>query len=315
MITYNHEEYISKAIDSILMQNVDFNFEIIVGEDCSPDNTRDILSNYEEKYPNKIKIINRKENIGVTKNFHDVLMRCKGKYIAFLEGDDFWTDKYKMQKQVDFLEKNTEYIGVAHECNIVDKNDNVLEKDMIKTNKVLSKFLNNKFNFNDNYNHGQVYHTATLLMRNIFCDKLEDYSILHSASSIVGDRTLAYLLLDKGNLYIMQDNMSAYRVVREKNGTNALSISYSRPVESKIQSTKQLIEIERYFKRKYNFSSKICREAAASFLWALKMKTNKHEILNLFKEFPIQRKLRILFYIISIFTMRPIKLLKNSKLL
>lgn len=110
MITYNHEKYISQAIESVLMQKTNFYFELIVGDDFSLDNTQNIINKIHLQYPDKIVPILRKKNIGMMPNFIDVLQNAKGKYIAILEGDDYWTDPHKLQKQVDFLEANPDYV-------------------------------------------------------------------------------------------------------------------------------------------------------------------------------------------------------------
>ena len=107
MITYNHADYIAMALDSILMQNGEFKLEIIVGEDCSSDNTRDILLAYREKFPDTIQLLLHEKNIGMNLNFAQTLEVCQGEYIAILEGDDYWTDPFKLQKQLDFLESNS----------------------------------------------------------------------------------------------------------------------------------------------------------------------------------------------------------------
>ncbi len=121
--TYNHEKYIAKALDSVLMQEVDFDYEIIIGEDLSTDNTRDILMNYKDKYPDKIKLFFRDKNIGQTKNGLLTWQSCRGKYVAMLDGDDFWQDPFKLQKQVDFLEDNPAYTISYHDSNLIDEND------------------------------------------------------------------------------------------------------------------------------------------------------------------------------------------------
>ena len=109
-ITYNHEKYINEAIDSFLMQETDFPFEIVIGEDCSTDNTRKIVEKYKEMYPNIIKLIVSENNVGMQANGQRTMDACKGEYIAACEGDDYWTDKNKLQIQKDFLESNPEYI-------------------------------------------------------------------------------------------------------------------------------------------------------------------------------------------------------------
>ena len=114
MITYNHENYIREAIDSILMQETDFEYEIVIGEDCSTDNTRAILLEYKEKHPHKFKLLLHENNLGLIENMLTTFRACSGKYIATLEGDDFWTDPLKLQKQVDFLEENEDYSMCYH---------------------------------------------------------------------------------------------------------------------------------------------------------------------------------------------------------
>ena len=114
MITYNHEKYIAEALDSILMQETDFDFDIVIGEDCSTDATRRIVLEYSRKYPDKIKLLLHNVNVGFISNLMYVLEACTGKYVAMCEGDDYWTDPFKLQKQVDFLEANKEYVLSTH---------------------------------------------------------------------------------------------------------------------------------------------------------------------------------------------------------
>ena len=103
VITYGQEKYIRQALDSIIMQKTNFKFEIIVGNDYSPDNTIEVLKEYRDNENYVFNIINREENIGATKNLYLCLKQAKGKYIAFLEGDDYWIDKNKLQKQFDYI--------------------------------------------------------------------------------------------------------------------------------------------------------------------------------------------------------------------
>lgn len=112
MITYNHEYYVVDAIKSILSQKGDFDLEIVIGDDCSTDNTPDILLEFQKQYPAIIKLNLRTKNVGVNKNFAETLFSCTGKYIAILEGDDYWIDECKLQKQLNFLETNSNYVLV-----------------------------------------------------------------------------------------------------------------------------------------------------------------------------------------------------------
>ena len=113
MITYNHEKYISKALDSILMQKTNFSYEIVIGEDCSTDKTRDILINYKKQYPDRFKLLLNEKNLGAYKNAHQALQACKGEYIAFLEGDDYWINPDKLQIQIEYMDAHPE-VGLVH---------------------------------------------------------------------------------------------------------------------------------------------------------------------------------------------------------
>lgn len=112
--TYNQATFISQGLDSVLAQRTSFDFEIIVSDDCSSDDTVAILKQYQERYPEKIRLILGDVNVGGTANFRRVIEASKAKYLAFLDGDDYFTDNYKLQKQVDFLERNTEYVACFH---------------------------------------------------------------------------------------------------------------------------------------------------------------------------------------------------------
>lgn len=120
-VAYNHEKYIETALKSFLMQETNFPFEIIVGEDCSSDDTFNIISRYREKYPNLIKVISNKNNVGMHKNFFRVFDAAKGEYIAICEGDDSWADKEKLQKQKDFMDSDEEYVVCYGAADIFDE--------------------------------------------------------------------------------------------------------------------------------------------------------------------------------------------------
>lgn len=107
--TYNHGPYIKQCIEGVLMQKTNFSFEYIIGEDYSTDETRKIVFEYAKKYPDVIRVITADYNVGSKANGRRCIRACRGKYMAICEGDDYWTDPLKLQKQVDFLEDNSEY--------------------------------------------------------------------------------------------------------------------------------------------------------------------------------------------------------------
>ncbi len=109
MLTYNQREFIAQAIESVLMQETSFTYQLVIGEDKSTDGTREICKDYAAKYPTKIKLNLNEKNLGLGANYVKTYAECTGKYVAICDGDDYWTDPCKLQKQVDFLIKNPGY--------------------------------------------------------------------------------------------------------------------------------------------------------------------------------------------------------------
>lgn len=202
MITYNHEMYITQAIEGVLGQNCQFPFELVIGEDCSNDNSRTICANYAEEYPHIIRPLPSDFNIGMMPNFIRTLNSCAGKYIALCEGDDYWTDPHKLQKQVDFLEANPEYVFTFHDCMILNQKtgqqsirigDRSIDNDV----DLISVILQNNIP------------TASLLFRNVL-----DYNTLPDWYMKIknGDYGLFVLLAERGPGHYIPEPMSVYRV-------------------------------------------------------------------------------------------------------
>lgn len=206
VLTYNHENYVSQALDSILRQVVKFDYEILVGDDASTDATVPILLKYKKKYPDIIKLFLNKENVGATRNAYNLLMKAKGEYLATCEGDDYWTDNNKLQIQVDFLENNMDFIGCSHEFTIVDK---VGKK---RRNQVLPwvKNKNDVFTINDFQGIFLPGQPSTFVRRNIINEL--DLNNLFTAHNMIGDRTLMLMYLMHGSFAILHKNMSCYRI-------------------------------------------------------------------------------------------------------
>ncbi len=121
MITFNHESFLESAILGVLQQQVEFELELIISDDCSPDNTRALVERFKSHHENGrfIRYFRHSENIGMQRNSRFALEQCRGKYIALCEGDDYWTDRTKLQKQVDFLEANGVYAGTYHDVQVL----------------------------------------------------------------------------------------------------------------------------------------------------------------------------------------------------
>lgn len=143
MITYNHEAYIAEAIEGVVMQKTNFPFELVIGEDFSTDNTRAICIEYQKKYPDIIRLRLPDKNQGMMLNWINNIESGLGKYIALCDGDDYWTDPYKLQKQVDFMEANPDFALCAHSvytlmCDKLDENIE-MERDILTTEDIILK--------------------------------------------------------------------------------------------------------------------------------------------------------------------------------
>ena len=228
-ITYNHEKYVEKALRSVCEQETDFTFEVVVGEDCSTDSTREILKRVADEYPDKVRLLFREKNFGrPTLNVYNTTMECRGEYLAYLEGDDYWTDKNKLQKQVAFLEEHPEYIACTHDCVMVDeKGDEITDKEMLKVGDLYK--WSGRFTFDD-YRHSEKWpgHYASVVSRNIYPEGKYDYTILYRAHDFVDDALILLFLLIQGDIYRMSEVMSAWRYVRKDTGTNWNSLSMKR---------------------------------------------------------------------------------------
>ncbi|MBP2283049.1 glycosyltransferase involved in cell wall biosynthesis [Flavobacterium sp. CG_23.5] len=206
LITYNHENYIKQAIDGILMQQVDFNWELIIAEDCSTDGTREILLEYKEKYPDFIKLILQEKNVGPAKNFLDLIQTPKSKYIAYCEGDDYWTDPLKIQKQVDILELN-ENIGLV--CSKV-KHYNQTSGDFIEitptfvkaSNDVIALMLKSKF----------ISLSASIFRASVLF-KVIDAIRVELETGIIGDTRILLETVYQSEVYFLNEVTAVYRIL------------------------------------------------------------------------------------------------------
>lgn len=206
VLTYNHEKYIKQALDSILRQKVNFDYEILIGDDASTDNTVKVLKEYKSKYSKIIKLFLNEVNLGATRNAYNLLVNAKGKYLATCEGDDYWTDDNKLQIQVEFLEKNKELVGCSHYFTVVDEDNKPYKNQYLSWVKQKEIFTLN--DFEGMFLPGQP---ATFLRRNLFLNKSIDFSYLYKIHRNVGDKTLMMIYLLYGNFALIKRNMSCYR--------------------------------------------------------------------------------------------------------
>ncbi len=186
--TYQHVNFIKDCLDGILMQKTDFFFEILLGEDASTDGTREVCKNYAEKNPDKIGLFlhHRENNIKINNmptgrfNIMYNLFNARGKYIAICEGDDYWIDPYKLQKQVDFLEANPSFSMCFH-------NALIMEDDKLTKKNILPPLDKSVFDTEDTlYPFRSFAPTASIVLRNNFLTQYFDWFY----SCVLGDRII-----------------------------------------------------------------------------------------------------------------------------
>lgn len=201
MITYRHENYIRQAIEGVLMQECDFDVELIIANDCSPDQTDNIIQGIIKNHPKGfwIKYIKHESNVGMMSNFIFALKECRGEYIALCEGDDYWTDPLKLQKQVDFLEKNEDYNICFHNVQLFNQESNSFSQDTL-TRKVSETTCIAELA------KGNYIHTPSVVLRNNFI-----IPVWFSQSSI-GDWTLYIIAVKDKKVKKIEDTMAVYRV-------------------------------------------------------------------------------------------------------
>jgi glycosyltransferase involved in cell wall biosynthesis len=200
MTTYQHEKYIQKALEGVLMQECNFKVELIVANDHSTDGTEKIIRGVAKNHSNGhwIRHTTHKENKGLTPNFMWALAQCKGKYIAICDGDDYWTDPLKLQKQIDFLEKNDEYAICFHDVNILRKNNELAENPI--------KLPVGYEDFGALVRKGNYIHTPSIVIRNL-TKKLPN-QMIHSP---LNDYFLTVVLSQYGKIKFINEVMAVYR--------------------------------------------------------------------------------------------------------
>ena len=203
-MTYNHKVFIRQCLDGFMMQRCSFKFEVLIHDDASTDGTQDIIREYETRYPDIIKPIYQKENQyskGIDPSLKYNAPRIKGKYIALCEGDDYWTDPYKLQKQVDFLESHPDYVMCSHRFNQYIQDKNLLEEEKNLT------FQGADYDLKNLIGGKWLTQTLTVMYRRSALD-LKEYESYGMSMDII----LFYALLKNGKGYCFPDIMATYRL-------------------------------------------------------------------------------------------------------
>jgi glycosyltransferase involved in cell wall biosynthesis len=222
VVTYNHEKYISECLNGIINQKTNFDFEVIVGEDCSTDNTRKICEEYVAKYNNIVLLPNTK-NLGLVKNWERTLNACKGKYVAMCEGDDYWNQPNKLQTQVDFLEANPDYSISFHKVN-------VFFEDGVKHHNLFEHLEEREFSAKEVYDKWTIL-TSSVVFRN-FKEKIS-----FPKSIYITDIFLSLYLLEKGKAFCH----------------NFVGVAYRRHLKSISLSSSTIMNIKLFYQYKYMY--------------------------------------------------------------
>ena len=211
MTSYNQEKYIAEAISSILLQQVNFDYEIVIGEDASTDQTREIVLAFAEKYPDKIRVLlreadaaerDRARGLGGKTNFVNGLQSCRGEFVALLDGDDYWTDSHKLQKLVNYLEKHPECSLSFHDATVLFEDDSEAPRPLYPaTQKEITTLA-------EMVSSGVFPVPCTVLFRNKIFGELPA-----SFDNVVnGDWLLFALLAQHGDFGYLNEVMAAYRI-------------------------------------------------------------------------------------------------------
>ncbi len=232
LLTYNHEKTIAKAFDSILEQKTTFDFDIYVFEDCSTDRTAEICRAYKERYPDKIELFLNEVNLGVTRNLKSGLLKIKSKYFAFLEGDDYWCDENKLQKQVLAMERHPDCTMCGH---------NTLVKDVTKNREWLfidsSKYpVKEKYSVKDNF---RVHPSSRVYRNRLDLTDVPPHMVL--------DTHMYLLYIASGNLFYINEVMSVHIM------TPSGFWAGRRNIDKKLTALELRYKTNRYFKFAYDY--------------------------------------------------------------
>ena len=221
MMAYNHEQFLRRAIEGVVMQKTNFEFELVIGEDCSQDRTREICFEYQKKYPNKIRVLWWHDN--VTKyggNCLRVTAHCRGEFIAFCEGDDCWTDPLKLQRQVDVMRKYPNVSICFGGVDYCQTSTGRISRFKLKNNDITGVVSGNAFLQHQLFNESikgktinlQNLQTSGVLIRaQLWRDMCERHEI-SKWKLLVGDKIFCILMAIKGDVFLMDSAVSQYNI-------------------------------------------------------------------------------------------------------
>jgi len=285
--TYMHEPYIKQCLDGVLMQKTDFPFEIVLGEDESSDGTREICIEYAKKHPNKIRLFLHKRENNILRDgnpsatFQSTYssFHCRGKYQAICEGDDYWTDPYKLQKQVDFLEANPEYGLVHGDCDFYYQDKKILEYKANRNLSNLKENLDSSKLFNGLIDGDYKIRTATALFKKELLSK----RVLGEVQFLTGDTPMWLDFSQIIKFKYIDETFAVYRIAKN---------SASRPLDKTrhYRFKLSMAEMRLYYCKKYNYpiNLKLRKRYNSSLLDYKLFMPQYNELYPLFEPNPLQ---------------------------
>jgi glycosyltransferase involved in cell wall biosynthesis len=207
-ITYNHAAFLAQAIESVLMQKTDFAVELVIGEDCSPDRTREVALQYQALYPGLIRVLMPEKNLGIMRNLMATMSACSGQYIAFMEGDDYWTDPHKLQRQVDIMQQQPKCMLCIHDAEVFWEDNSAPAYLFSSKYNCLLPAHEAQITQADLVLHGWGIPSASMLFRSASILPLPRWF----EGVFSGDYTLQLLSTRTGYIYWLPQVMSRYRL-------------------------------------------------------------------------------------------------------
>lgn len=271
-IACNQEQTVRRALESIFAQVVTFPIEVLLADDASQDETLAVMKEFQEAHPDVVRIVHQEQNVGPTKNAYAILCQSRGKYIASLEGDDYYCDPQFLQHSADFLEAHAEYIGVQSKCRIVDEQDRDQTAKYQESNQAFWRYDKQEYGLAEYQTWQMPGHISALVYRNIFWMDPEGATIFYRLDPNVGDRTTLMQLVARGKIYCTEDVVLCYRLV-EKSGAQNWMSKY-RKTNRRFDEYRMICREERYLQEHFHLPADMTRLkrdkiAAASAIFSL----------------------------------------------
>lgn len=246
MITYNHASFIAQAIEGVLRQETGYPFELIIGEDCSSDETRLIVAEYQKKYPEVIRVLTSEKNVGMKTNVRRTFKACRGTYIACCEGDDFWQNPHKLQLQTEYLERHPDCGLVYSSYDVYHVGDKRLIRDFINYKEL--KMPENP-SLSDIIEGKSKPLTCTVMARRSLCEEITAAdSFLHKGDHfLMGDTQLWAELATRARLHYIPESLATHNITGE-------SASRSSNLGKVLRFEKSGAELRLYLCKKHNVS-------------------------------------------------------------